>query len=620
MRRAFATLTLALCALAATAQNLTVTPTTTYAAETGNNTSAADTFTGWNDGNIGATNISKLDTHTLLYPGFNGKIYAHVEPWWGSSGHPNIGYSSGDPAEVQKQITDILSRGLDGEVVDWYGPGSYEDGTVKTLFSVTPSNPNFSVIVEIDVGAMNWHSCYPTCNATTAATNLFTTMGNLFFSSPSYAKVNGRPMALEFGFETLSLPSGYPSGWNVVDWNAVQSQVPGNMALYHRNLGGFSKAQSAGAFSWMEPKTTSTEPVNYDGTDELTWFYGQSYTVDASKTVGAVWKGFNDILASWAPTGGRHIEQNCGQTWLNTFNVLNQYYSAANQVQALQLVTWNDYEEGTEIETGIDNCLSVSASVTGTTLNWTLSGTGAESTIDHYTVFISTDGTNLMSLGDFVAGVHSVDVSTFAPVAGTYTLYVKAVGKPSIANKISNAATLTIATTAPSTLSVTPTTGSAPLSVTATVSSPATSTVAGATTRPSRCGVTRHGLRKKVTHQIVAITPSQPSGCAIQNRISVTAAKIRMNRQPSGWIGGKARRHMGSSWARTLANPTGLSPPSSETSTFQGALSSLPTMKMIMSQALRMPAATRRQSARARISGPVAMPSTISTAATATMM
>jgi len=481
VRRTLATLCFAVFTIAAAAQTLTVTPTTTYAAETGNNTSTANTFTGWNDGNIGATNVSKVDTHTLLYPGFSGKIYAHVEPWWGSSSHLSIGYSSGDSVQVQRQITDILSRGMNGAVVDWYGPGSYEDGTVKTLFNQAQVNPGFSVIVEIDVGAVRWHSCYPTCNATTAAVNLFTTMGNTFFSSPSYARnAANRPMAMEFGFETISLPSGYPSGWNVVDWNAVQSQVPGNMALLHRNLGGFSKAQSAGAFGWMEPKTLDQEPANYDGTDELTWFYGQSYTTNAAKTIGAAWKGFNDILADWAPAGGRHIEQNCGQTWLNTFAKLNQYYSANNQIQGLQIVTWNDYEEGSEIESGIDNCVAVGATLSGTTLNWSI--TGSETTIDHYTVFISTDGTNLMPLSDFSVGTRAVNVANFSPAAGTYTLYVKAIGKPSLTNKMSNATTLTIASTSPSTLSVTPTTGNAPLAVTATVSSGSTNLLSSATT------------------------------------------------------------------------------------------------------------------------------------------
>ena len=56
-------------------------------------------------------------------------------------------------------------------------------------------------------------------------------------------------------------------------------------------------------------------------------------------------------------------------------------------------MTWNDYEEGTEIETGIDNCVSVSGSVSGTDLSWNIGG--QENTIDHYSVFISQDGQNL---------------------------------------------------------------------------------------------------------------------------------------------------------------------------------------------------------------------------------
>jgi PKD repeat protein len=479
MRRALATLFLTSLAVLATAQNLTVTPTTTYATETGNNTSSAPTFTTQPNGNIGGANISKVDTRTLIYPGFSGQIYAHVETWWGSGSHISIGYNSQDPAQVQRQITDMLSRGMDGAVVDWYGPGSYEDGPDKTFFSQAELHPGFSAIVEIDVGAIKWHSCYPTCSATTAAVNLFTTMGNTFFASPAYARTGGRPIAMEFGMETLTLPSGMPTGWNVVDWSAVQTQVPGNIALFHRNLTGFSKASSAGAFSWMEPKTLDKEPAGYDGTDELIWMYGQSASTKAAKTFGAVWKGFNDILASWAPAGGRHIEQNCGQTWLNTFTVLNQYYSSSNQIAAVQLVTWNDYEEGSEIESGIDNCVSVNASMSGSKLNWTVSG--SESTIDHYTVFISTDGQNLMALGDFVAGVHSVDVASYSPAAGTYSLYVKAIGKPSLTNKMSNATTLTVAApNVSSSLTVTPTSGNAPLAVTATASSTTSSTTSGA--------------------------------------------------------------------------------------------------------------------------------------------
>ena len=75
---------------------------------------------------------------------------------------------------------------------------------------------------------------------------------------------------------------------------------------------------------------------------------------------------------------------------------INSFYNSGNQLAAMQLVTWNDYEEGTEIESGIDNCVAVSAAMTGNSLQWKV--TGNENTIDHYVVYISTDGQNLMSL------------------------------------------------------------------------------------------------------------------------------------------------------------------------------------------------------------------------------
>ena len=38
--------------------------------------------------------------------------------------------------------------------------------------------------------------------------------------------------------------------------------------------------------------------------------------------------------------------QQCGQTWLQTFSKLNGLYNSGKQIPALQLVTWNDDEEG----------------------------------------------------------------------------------------------------------------------------------------------------------------------------------------------------------------------------------------------------------------------------------
>ena len=61
--------------------------------------------------------------------------------------------------------------------------------------------------------------------------------------------------------------------------------------------------------------------------------------------------------------------------------------------------------------------------------------------MDHYTVFISTDGQNLMPLRDVAVGTHTLNLGSFAIAPATYSMYVKAVGKPSIRNHMSPAIT-----------------------------------------------------------------------------------------------------------------------------------------------------------------------------------
>jgi hypothetical protein len=50
----------------------------------------------------------------------------------------------------------------------------------------------------------------------------------------------------------------------------------------------------------------------------------------------------------------------------------------------LQIVIWNDYEEGTEIETGIENCVHVQASISDRFLSWKVRGN--EAAIDHFAI------------------------------------------------------------------------------------------------------------------------------------------------------------------------------------------------------------------------------------------
>jgi hypothetical protein len=240
-----------------------------------------------------------------------------------------------------------------------------------------------------------------------------------YFTSPAYMTVQGQPLVTDFAID-----QSY-----TIDWNALNASLSTHPMFIFQNNSGFSHVLSGGGYSWVIPTTTDY------GTSYLTSFYDTGFTFPSEQTVAATYKGFNDTLASWGQN--RIMGQQCGQTWLQTFSLLNSTYNSSKPVPYLQLVTWNDYEEATEIESGIDNCMTVSASVASNNLKWSV--TGNENTLDHYQVYISADGQNLMPLTETSPGNRSVNLCSFPIPTGSYKLFVQAGGKPAIANQMTAA-------------------------------------------------------------------------------------------------------------------------------------------------------------------------------------
>jgi hypothetical protein len=81
--------------------------------------------------------------------------------------------------------------------------------------------------------------------------------------------------------------------------------------------------------------------------------------------------------------------------------------------------------------------VKVSASLSGSSLRWNVSGD--ESTIDHYTVYASRDGQELMPLEDQLPGSNSLNLCSYSLPPARYAFYVQAIGKPSLTNQISGA-------------------------------------------------------------------------------------------------------------------------------------------------------------------------------------
>ncbi len=492
MRHVFAvSVFLLLCPLAYSATSLSV--------QTGNNTAACASvgspaycqakWLGLSDATSGlydalAGNVSQVNIHTLIPGGNATKVLAHFQPWFcmtsgstitgiGTScgGHLQVGYNSNNGSLITAQMNDMHRRGFNGVAVDWYGPtlNNYDQVSQKIKSNLAgrcsgpQACPLYLALME-DQGAFIWTKCpingggVSTTQQTTCITDALESdldyMNSNYFGSNAYLKVDpnmkisaaGRPVVFFFICEAC-FTNPTPT-WSTI-WNSVASYVQGYSGgaplFIFENGVGFTHSQTDGAFGWVNWNSTS----DTYGLAYLDNFYDTSANYGAQLTIGAAWKGFDETNAPWITSAPRSIQQQCGNTFLQSIRQLthNSDWGSTHPLPLLGVVTWNDYEEGTEIETGIDNCLSLSASVSGSTLSWALnfaSSTGSESTVHHYVVYDSTSTTSLVQLATVKQGSHSLSLNNYKLASGTHIFYVKAVGQPSIMNHMSNGITYNV--------------------------------------------------------------------------------------------------------------------------------------------------------------------------------
>lgn len=186
--------------------------------------------------------------------------------------------------------------------------------------------------------------------------------------------------------------------------------------------------------------------------------------------MGAAFKGFDDLMANPANTGwyaARVTTQGCGDTWMKSWGEMNSWYSqASNPLPYMMIPTWDDYEEGTEIETGIDNCIQASSfnlsiDSNSSQLTWSYKFNTTEdrgmlsnpSTVDHYDLYYTPGGCISGCSAYYLLDYHitgttagcsmaypTVDCSTGVTLsnydlpAGKYGIFVQAIGKPGITN------------------------------------------------------------------------------------------------------------------------------------------------------------------------------------------
>lgn len=370
--------------------------------------------------------VSSVNVHTLIPGSPNLRWFAHATPWFGSSSHIDIGLTNNTTAYVASMITDMENRGFNGVIIDWYGEGNSTDGVTQKIKAYLAANPTntFTYIIMVDKGVAGGLS-------TNNLVSQIQYCQSQYFSDPNYEKEpvsTGEPILMFFGVR---------SAIGETDMADLKSETGGNMVWVEEGTGYLSESWEDECFEWTDEYDTgvnSSDPFNLDS---ITSDYP---TIQSSgkKAFGAMCVRFNGTLTksvSWSL--GKYLPSSNGVCEVQRAGKINS--AMITNITRMQWPTWSDWEEGTQVEGGVENAFGLTAQVNSANLlTWTITN-GSETTIDHYEVYACSNGVNAALLGMVFSGTHIYNVGAVGLSPGSYQFYVDAVGKPCIRNHMSAA-------------------------------------------------------------------------------------------------------------------------------------------------------------------------------------
>ncbi len=263
--------------------------------------------------------------------------------------YPLIGpYDSLDPAVLEYHVLLMKLAGIDGVIVDWYGSDNYYDYGINNqrtlaLFNYTrKAGLKFSLCyedntinAEINGGTMNGITVN-VGNAIAHAQQTLLYAQTNYFTDPSFLRLSNAPVFLNFGPQYFH---------NSSDWTSIFSVLNAtNQPAFFTEDNRLSPA-GKGAFNWP--------PMGLSGGGTLTSNQLQNYLITIDQK-GAGWPSFissgfprfHDFYAQ-AGVGSSYgyLDDANGGTLTNTLS-----RAMTNNSALVQIVTWNDFGEGTVVE------------------------------------------------------------------------------------------------------------------------------------------------------------------------------------------------------------------------------------------------------------------------------
>ena len=255
-------------------------------------------------------------------------------------------YDSQDPSILEYHVLLMKIAGIDGVLVDWYGMEDFWDygilnESTQALFeTVGKANLKFAVVYEDQtVKHMIDNNYLPQEQALAHGQQEMSYLEEHWFTEDAYYTIDNRPVLLNFGPQFFL---------NSNDWETLFAGLPAAPVFFTENTR--LAPVASGAYPWPPMWMIASDAYlsQNDLSGYLNYFYQDAKTWDY--LIAGAFPGFMDIYKEAGVSEGYGIlDAGEGEILQYTLNK-----SLENNPAAIQLVTWNDYGEGTMIEPALE--------------------------------------------------------------------------------------------------------------------------------------------------------------------------------------------------------------------------------------------------------------------------
>ena len=274
---------------------------------------------------------------------------------------PLIGpYDSADPDVIEYQLASAWASGLNGFVVDWYGPddlGGVDKAVRRMNEQIVTWRSQYNIPFFL---ALMYEEQILIKEAEEERLTIFIEhieyLLEVYAAQDSYLTYEGVPVL--FFFEVWE--DGQPGLLSPEEIEIALTQLPPVHLLYMGAESDYLPAVD-GFFTWIGGANSDRDDW---GADYSNWLFPeQDFQSDQHQldlTVGSVWAGFDDSkVQGWDPTNTavpRTIARRDGfvysETWARALTDMKRRQRTGPAW--VQIVTWNDWNEGSEIEPSLE--------------------------------------------------------------------------------------------------------------------------------------------------------------------------------------------------------------------------------------------------------------------------